>query len=112
MLLVHLRDIEGRLQRYAASVAQLINLHAPFSYIVQSDWPVYRLMHMMSLLQRSPPKDSCEPSPNYDFDAGDAHPQVKTMNTASNQCFICWYKQRMSRCLSVNILKLVQPMLR
>jgi len=57
MLLVHLRDVEGRLQRYSASVAQLINLHAPFSYIVQSDWPVYRLMHLMSLLQRAPAQD-------------------------------------------------------
>jgi len=56
VLLVHLRDVEGRLQRYIASVAQLINIHAPFTHLVRSDWPVFRVLYIASHLQRSPPE--------------------------------------------------------
>lgn len=55
---LHLRDIEGRLQRYSASVAQLINLHAPFTHMIRSDWPVFRLLYTVSRLQRSDPLSS------------------------------------------------------
>eukprot|EP00930_Biecheleria_cincta_P034342 TRINITY_DN23749_c0_g1_i1.p1 TRINITY_DN23749_c0_g1~~TRINITY_DN23749_c0_g1_i1.p1 ORF type:complete len:939 (-),score=143.10 TRINITY_DN23749_c0_g1_i1:278-3067(-) len=55
LLLVNLRDVEGRLQKQVSSVAQLINIHAPYQHMVKTDWPVFRLLHFASLLQRAPP---------------------------------------------------------
>ncbi|CAE8633418.1 unnamed protein product, partial [Polarella glacialis] len=55
LLQVLLRDVEGRLQRYSASVANLVNMHAPFQDAVKTDWPLYRLLHFASLLQRTEP---------------------------------------------------------
>eukprot|EP00933_Yihiella_yeosuensis_P081410 TRINITY_DN9500_c0_g1_i1.p1 TRINITY_DN9500_c0_g1~~TRINITY_DN9500_c0_g1_i1.p1 ORF type:complete len:937 (+),score=167.32 TRINITY_DN9500_c0_g1_i1:33-2813(+) len=52
---VNLRDVEGRMQRYTSSVAQLINLHAPFHQTCRTDWPIFRLLHFVSLLQRALP---------------------------------------------------------
>eukprot|EP00928_Gymnodinium_smaydae_P024368 TRINITY_DN19734_c0_g1_i1.p1 TRINITY_DN19734_c0_g1~~TRINITY_DN19734_c0_g1_i1.p1 ORF type:complete len:810 (-),score=63.35 TRINITY_DN19734_c0_g1_i1:83-2215(-) len=57
LLPLHLRDTEGRLQRVAASVAQLTNLHAPFSHLIKTDWPLFRLLHLLSRVQRAPPPD-------------------------------------------------------
>jgi len=63
VLLTHLHDVEGRVQRLAASVAQLINLHAPFSHLVKTDWPLFRLLHVAGLLQRVPPSEVWQGAP-------------------------------------------------
>jgi len=49
MFWVLLRDGEGRLHRYVASVAQLINLHADLPHLIQSDWPIFRLLHRLGV---------------------------------------------------------------
>lgn len=58
LLAVHLRDVEGRVQRYTASVAQLINIHAQLTYVARTDWPVFRLLHIAGSLQRTSPNDA------------------------------------------------------
>lgn len=51
----HLRDVQARLQRTLASVAQLINLHAPLEHVCKTDWPLFRLLDILAQLQRAPP---------------------------------------------------------
>eukprot|EP00927_Polykrikos_kofoidii_P020111 TRINITY_DN19480_c0_g1_i1.p1 TRINITY_DN19480_c0_g1~~TRINITY_DN19480_c0_g1_i1.p1 ORF type:complete len:1014 (-),score=130.35 TRINITY_DN19480_c0_g1_i1:188-3229(-) len=54
--LIHTRDTAGQVHRLASSVAQLINLHAPFVHTMKTDWPLFRLLHFLHLQQRSPPR--------------------------------------------------------
>ncbi|CAE8632722.1 unnamed protein product [Polarella glacialis] len=73
VLLVNLRDVEGRMQRYCASVANLVNIHAPFHQTAKTDWPLFRLLHFVSLLQRAEPwtvwKGMSEDEPSAGQDA-------------------------------------------
>eukprot|EP00929_Paragymnodinium_shiwhaense_P091059 TRINITY_DN51104_c0_g1_i1.p1 TRINITY_DN51104_c0_g1~~TRINITY_DN51104_c0_g1_i1.p1 ORF type:complete len:936 (+),score=211.94 TRINITY_DN51104_c0_g1_i1:87-2894(+) len=52
-----LRDIEGGMQRLAASVANLFNMYAQFSHAMKSDWPLFRVLHTVGLQQRTPPSE-------------------------------------------------------
>ena len=57
IFVVLLRDIEGRLHKQVASVAQLVNIYGPVQQAAKTDWPVFRLLHFASLLQRAHPHD-------------------------------------------------------
>ena len=57
IFVVLLRDIEGRLHKQVASVAQLVNIYGPVQQTAKTDWPVFRLLHFASLLQRAHPHD-------------------------------------------------------
>ena len=60
ILVVHLRDIEGRLQKLVSIVANLVNVYGPVQQAAKTDWAVFRLMHWASLLQRAHPQDVWE----------------------------------------------------
>lgn len=60
ILVVHLRDIEGRLQKLLSIVANLVNVYGPVQQAAKTDWAVFRLMHWASLLQRAHPQDVWE----------------------------------------------------
>lgn len=60
ILVVHLRDIEGRLQKLVSIVANLVNVYGPVQQAAKTDWAVFRLMHWASLLQRTHPVDVWE----------------------------------------------------
>jgi len=62
ILVVHLRDIEGRLQKMVSIVANLVNVYGPVQQAAKTDWAVFRLMHWASLLQRAHPQDMWDSS--------------------------------------------------
>ncbi|CAK9052902.1 Leucine-rich repeat protein SHOC-2 [Durusdinium trenchii] len=57
IFVVHLRDIEGRLQKLVSIVANLVNVYGPVQQAARTDWAVWRLMHWASLLQRAHPDE-------------------------------------------------------
>lgn len=53
-LLVHaLRDGEAWLQRYVAAVAKLMEMHTPLIDLMKTDWPLFRVLHLFSLIRRA-----------------------------------------------------------
>ena len=57
IFVVHLRDIEGRLQKLVSIVANLVNVYGPVQQQAKTDWAVFRLLHWASLLQRAHPDE-------------------------------------------------------
>ena len=66
ILVIHLRDIEGRLQKLVSIVANLVNVYGPVQQAAKTDWAVFRLMHWASLLQRTHPVDVWESAHDND----------------------------------------------
>ena len=66
ILVVHLRDIEGRLQKLVSIVANLVNVYGPVQQAAKTDWAVFWLMHWASLLQRTHPVDVWESAHDND----------------------------------------------
>lgn len=49
-----IRDVEAWLQRYVGAAWRLVNLLAPVPRLIHSDWPLFRALHVGSLLRRHP----------------------------------------------------------
>eukprot|EP00811_Abedinium_folium_P032760 NODE_577_length_2915_cov_4.166069.p1 GENE.NODE_577_length_2915_cov_4.166069~~NODE_577_length_2915_cov_4.166069.p1 ORF type:complete len:875 (-),score=279.23 NODE_577_length_2915_cov_4.166069:181-2805(-) len=66
LLLIYGRDSEGTFHRFLATTVKSLNILAPLTAAVHSDWPVFRALYFLGRLRRGP-----VPEPGRHFSRGD-----------------------------------------